>query len=186
MIDDDVRRRVCPTLTTLHGLQTQWSNLAGGTARFSPHLTRLFCSASAPAVASCVISALVAHSITHAIKPIGEDTHDVLSPSGSLAHADDDAMDIDDMQTGKTHEVGNRGARIRVSTTDRRKCALRGEIWIESVAAEDSDRQETQADNAAAKTIVLMRRSKGDPLEWRRLFRAIATADGMRDLIVTA
>lgn len=95
-------------------------------------------------------------------------------------------MDIDDMQMGKTNEVGNRGARIRVSTTDRRKCALRGEIWIESVAAEDSDRQEIQADNAAAKTIVLMRRSKGDPLEWRRLFRAIATADGMRDLIVTA
>ena len=146
-------------------------------------------------MATIVIKALEMLSITHAVKPIQNEADILSTPQASLSqegtergHGND--MDID-MDEGEAHKspsneesgIGSRGARIRVSTTDRRKCALRGEIWIESIAIEEDDGDDRIR---KPKTHVLMRRSKGDPLEWRRLFRAIATFDGMKELIVTA
>ena len=181
---------------------TQWSNLAGGTARFSPHLTRLFCSASGPIVARHIIDALQALLITHAVLPIGSNGEEMApSPSASSLReggTQGDEMDMDvDMSGSGDHassnasrrdtEIGSRGARIRVSTTDRRKCALRGEIWIETITPdndEDDDDDEGRHQRVA-RTHVLMKRSKGDPLEWRRLFRALATSEGVKELIVT-
>jgi serine/threonine-protein kinase Chk1 len=45
---------------------------------------------------------------------------------------------------------------------------LKGEIRIETLAAAVS------AGPNAPKCLVFMRRSKGNPLEWRRLFRSLA------------
>jgi serine/threonine-protein kinase Chk1 len=175
-------------------------------------------------VASHVIRALNSLSVTHDVKPIGDDAHDSisLSPLDEEGEEDEeeeldensDAMEVDvkPATDSKRKEVGSRGARIRVSTMDRRKCALRGEIWVESITfdgreeeeeeedgkglldiideEEDSDAKPTISnrvkDKKKARTLVLMRRSKGDPLEWRRLFRAIATFDGVKELISTA
>ncbi|UZJ54425.1 hypothetical protein CBS101457_003745 [Exobasidium rhododendri] len=181
---------------------TQWSSLAGGVARFSPHLTRLFCDATGPAVATLVIQALNSLSITHEVKPIGEDARGPNSSAASLSQVDeeqgeeqevnddpgdDDAMEVDvAAHQAKSKDVGSRGARIRVSTMDRRKCALRGEIWVESIAFEEHrDESEEMEKKSSSRTLILMRRSKGDPLEWRRLFRAIATFDGLKELVTT-
>lgn len=171
---------------------TQWSNLASGTARFSPHLTRLFCHASGPVVANHIVKALQAFSITHAVIPIGDNGEELLSPNASLLQeqGSEIGMDIDVDMTDETSQrgtdIGSRGARIRVSTTDRRKCALRGEIWIETISATEGHDDEDGNVGRIPRTHVLMRRSKGDPLEWRRLFRAVATYEGVKDLIVTA
>lgn len=175
--------------------QTQWSNLAGGTARFSPHLTRLFCNASGPIVANLIIQALKMMSVIHDVRPIGDEAEGILTgslPSTEQEQGDNDMeMDVEMTEVASiapsTEEKGSgsRGARIRVSTTDKRKCALRGEIWIETIAIEDAkDAQETG--KSKPQCHVLMKRSKGDPLEWRRLFRAVATFEGLKELIITA
>jgi serine/threonine-protein kinase Chk1 len=147
-------------------------------------------------VAAHVINALETLSITHEVKPIGMESEDVTLLGAPLAQIeeDDEAMQVDDdvemgstsPEAAKTKVVGSRGARIRVSTTDRRKCALRGEIWIETITMDEDDMAEDKSQKSKPRTHVVMKRSKGDPLEWRRLFRAIATFDGMRELIVTA
>ncbi|KOS12473.1 camk camkl chk1 protein kinase [Malassezia pachydermatis] len=69
------------------------------------------------------------------------------------------------------------GVRIRLGLMDRRKCALKGEIRMERVAELPSD-----LGDAAGKpgSFVLMRRSKGNPLEWRRLFRDLCRDPDVR------
>jgi serine/threonine-protein kinase Chk1 len=177
----------CETLLLTLLLQTQWSHVAGGTTRFSPHLTRLFCSALGPAVAVIVIKALDSLCIPYLVKPIQSEADSLSQEMTEDGNANDMDIDMDEgdpkiSSTGnKEKGIGSHGARIRVSTTDRRKCALRGEIWIESISGEEDDHHIKKP-----RTHLLMKRSKGDPLEWRRLFRAVATAEGMKDLIVTA
>ena len=63
-----------------------------------------------------------------------------------------------------------RGARIRLSVVDRRKCALKGEVRIERVAELPPD---VGVHAGQPGCFVLVRRSKGNPLEWRRLFREL-------------
>ncbi|CAO1614924.1 unnamed protein product [Sympodiomycopsis kandeliae] len=67
---------------------------------------------------------------------------------------------------------GSRGTRIRVSLMDRRKCPLKGEIRIETVSTSE------------AQTAVLMRRSRGNPLEWRRMFGQIVKRSEIGQYIV--
>ncbi|KAL9931645.1 hypothetical protein V8E36_009431 [Tilletia maclaganii] len=112
--------------------------------------------------------------------------------------------------------VPRAGVRIRLSTMDRRKCPLKGEIQITPFravraeagaaaaaggasaeeadaaggddanaapsggegAAKDGDRAEEKEgeEGKGPRCVVLWKRSKGNPLEWRKLFRAV-TAD---------
>lgn len=139
-----------------------------------------------PVVAAIVIKALDSLSVAHSVKPIQSEGEALSQEEMEDSNGNDMDVDMDEgtTKTPPTDEekgIGSRGARIRVSTTDRRKCALRGEIWIESMAIEEDDDRIKKP-----RTHVLMRRSKGDPLEWRRLFRAVATFEGMKELIVTA
>lgn len=185
---------------------TQWSSLAGGLVRFSPHLTRVFCSASASHVATQIVAVLIEMSITYTIRRSVEQNENDLGDNGETppaeAHASDDMeMDVDMNSVGddqtltrpqSTQAAMENGATIRVTTTDRRKCALRGEIRISPMAPKSVEQlrydgaqpQQRQVTVQQAQTYVLMRRSKGDPLEWRRLFRAIAMSEGVRPLIV--
>lgn len=70
--------------------------------------------------------------------------------------------------------VGSKGSRIRLGLMDRRKCQLRGEIRIETLAVSEAMEEDSQGSAAAASNgpqcLVLMRRSRGNPLEWRRVF----------------
>lgn len=57
-----------------------------------------------------------------------------------------------------------RGARIMVALTDRRKCHLLGNVWIDPLSARQ---------HGSIRTLVLFDRSSGSPLEWRRLFKTV-------------
>ena len=85
-------------------------------------------------------------------------------------------------------QQGSRGSRIRLSLMDRRKCILKGEIRIERVTGQDQDDGDGD-DNEADRPVqpratVLMRRSRGNPLEWRRMFRDIVRHDEIGPFIV--
>lgn len=96
-----------------------------------------------------------------------------------------DELDVTDMQedlpegpgTAPTTWQHAQGARIRLGLVDRRKCALKGEVRIERVAALPPDL------GGAPGTFVLMRRSKGSPLEWRRLFRDLCRDADVQPLL---
>lgn len=162
---------------------------------------------------------LVQWSVMYKVDALAQgDTEDgdllISSSNGGADFGADMDMDMDDGATAQGAARGSsssaslprstssmnlsRGAKIRVSLTDRRKCALRGEIRIETIAADgtggndvdDEDdggaiRNGRGKDRKTPKTYLLMRRSKGDPLEWRRLFRQLATNPALRPLIVT-
>ena len=186
---------------------TQWSSLAGGVVRFSPHLTRVFCSGLADLVAKQIIGLLSNMSITHNVRPTRSDqdedeffvNDDPASSPIDPSTIGDDAMDLDMVSAydedptvtsrGTAKKNLTNGCTIRVTTTDRRKCALRGEIIISPLSARNADQAQEgqQYGNTAkqAKTYVMMRRSKGDPLEWRRLFRALVMDEKIRPMIVS-
>lgn len=185
---------------------TQWSSLAGGIARFSPHLTRVFCSAGSSELVHRIVAVLQDMSITHSVRRaaapdeqagasvFSEDDEDE-SPPPSSSPAGADGMDVD-IETDEDATIRRRvvekydhGATIRVTTTDRRKCSLRGEIRVNPIAPVSVEQISVRGDRIAnggrqAQTYVLMRRSKGDPLEWRRLFKAVVMSDGIKPLIV--
>ena len=68
-------------------------------------------------------------------------------------------------------------------TMDRRKCPLRGEVRVENLVASDAPASDTSDDGA--KCLVVMKRSKGDPLEWRRLFRELCRREEIRSTIIS-
>lgn len=143
----------------------------------------MFCHADAGKVIHEISSQLVRVSVTFKAFPLHHDEADEgLLMSSSNGHTQDSDMDIDMNSTPGEVPNFTKGAKIRLSLTDARKCALRGEIRIESISRSTCDaREETQTKDV--QTYVLMRRSKGDPLEWRRLFRTIATSPEVRTLI---
>lgn len=165
-------------------MQTQFSSLAPASTRFSPHLTRFFCAAEPALVARLLVERLDALAVQNSISSMGDDESELLAAAAEAA--DDASMDGDgdtDMDGSApapqplarsssgnlpASAIGSRGARIRLGTMDRRKCVLKGEIRIETLAAAVS------AGPNAPKCLVFMRRSKGNPLEWRRLFRSLA------------
>lgn len=188
---------------------TQWSTVAGGTARFSPHLTRLFCSAPPSDVVQRIVGILAELSIVYHAAPLGfrgdeeeDEAHGAHDIAGA-AEGDGDAM-MEDVEMsdgaaaaagGSTSSsssaalVGSRGARIRVRTMDRRKCLLQGEVRVAEITRNGSpvlEHEDGDGESRVAKTYVLMRRSKGDPLEWRRLFRALANHESLKPLAVTS
>lgn len=61
---------------------------------------------------------------------------------------------------------GTKGTRIRVSLTDSRKCQLKGEIRVERISG-------IEIEGGEIKSLVMMSRRRGSPLEWRRVFGKI-------------
>ncbi|KAK0530660.1 Chk1 protein kinase [Tilletia horrida] len=106
--------------------------------------------------------------------------------------------------------VSSSGARIRLSTMDRRKCPLKGEIFVapfravrvakeadaedgageeeeeekEGDGVEGKKEQEQQEAEVAPRCVVLWKRSKGNPLEWRKLFRAVTADPELQAMLV--
>ncbi|KAE8216014.1 hypothetical protein CF327_g763 [Tilletia walkeri] len=108
--------------------------------------------------------------------------------------------------------VSPSGARIRINTMDRRKCPLRGEIVVapfravrgRAAAAESQQKDEeeeggeekaegdgegegegeTEAEDEAPRCVVIWKRSKGNPLEWRKLFRAVTADEELQAMLV--
>lgn len=68
-------------------------------------------------------------------------------------------------------ELG-RLAVIEVALWDRRRCELRGRIFVESCATNGLDYVASHHEDMSRKLIVF-RRISGDPLEWRRFFRSM-------------
>ena len=126
-------------------------------------LTRFYSSAEPAVLADLFADTFESLKAQISVEPLGESTDltDSYEMFGEAAPVDTSAP-----------RVGSRGTRIRVSMTDRRKCALKGEVRIERLELPD------------ASSFVLFRRSKGSPLEWRRLFRDIARDQRIRPLIV--
>lgn len=130
-------------------------------------LTRFFSSEEPAHVADAVSHALNALKAQFSVEPLGDSTDliDSYEMMGKEPPVDPTAS-----------RVGSRGSRIRVSMTDRRKCALKGEVRIEKVHTTPET-----GDHIAS--FVVLRRSKGSPLEWRRLFRDISRDPHVRPLI---
>ncbi|KAK0553531.1 Chk1 protein kinase [Tilletia horrida] len=118
------------------------------------------------------------HSASSGIGPSGDELRYIVSPSG---------------------------ARIRLSTMDRRKCPLRGEILVapfravraQQPAEEDTQEQsedgegtrlpekdQEEAEEEAPRCVVIWKRSKGNPLEWRKLFRAVTADSELQHMLV--
>ena len=81
---------------------------------------------------------------------------------------------MDDFLVSKTISSGGGQELITVSTVDRRKCPLTGEIRIQPISS-SANANDHATNNANTSTLVLVhfRKSKGDPLEFKRLFQAI-------------
>lgn len=146
--------------------------------RFSPHLTRFFAKADPADVARRLVDALDNIAVQNTIEPTGDD--DPLDQGAA------DAMDADLVQIATIPRsesgalspgaIGSRGARIRLGTTDKRKCVLKGEIRIEKLIRTDP--------SPGSGCLVMMRRSKGSPLEWRRLFRELTRHESLAQVIM--
>lgn len=89
------------------------------------------------------------------------------SPETSRAASN---SDVSGMKPGAVPE-GSKGTRIRLALFDTRKCQLKGEVRIERLG-EPSDGSGTgHSQTAGVPTcLITMRRSRGDPLEWRKVF----------------
>ncbi|KAN0060742.1 Chk1 protein kinase [Thecaphora frezii] len=178
---------------------TQFDTLvAGGThARFSPHLTRFFSTADAATVTTLIAEMLDLLAVQKSVEPMGE-SEEIEEAYSFMVHGDPGEVKSassggDDRAasplTTKT-KVGTRGARIRLGTMDKRKCPLRGEVRIEILGGGGSGGSQGGASAAAAgaraaQCLVIMRRSKGNPLEWRRLFREICKLPAIRETILS-
>ena len=120
-------------------------------------LTRFYSTADPPAISAAVTAALEAQKAQYSVEAMADDT------TSNWLESHDENVSIASLQ-------GARGARIRLSVVDRRKCALKGEVRIERVAELPPD---VGVHAGQPGCFVLVRRSKGNPLEWRRLFREL-------------
>lgn len=153
--------------------QTQSSAVPYGTA-MAVHLTRFYSGDEPPQVATALTAALERQKAQFSVEPLGQDTE--------LQEAYEDMELGTDGETRPSQPLaGARGVRIRLGLVDRRKCALKGEIRIERLA--ELPPELAHAAKRTAPSFVLMRRSKGNPLEWRRLFRNVCADAGVRELI---
>ena len=120
-------------------------------------LTRFYSTADPPAISAALSAALEAQKAQFSVEAMADDTTS-------------DWLESLDENVSPASLQGARGARIRLSVVDRRKCALKGEVRIERVAELPPD---VGAHAGQPGCFVLVRRSKGNPLEWRRLFREL-------------
>ena len=157
--------------------------------RFSPHLTRFFSSASAAAMVQLVTNILDGLAIQNAVNAIG-DEEELEEAYNFMVEGEPEAGSSSDdgsrTSGGKRIIIGSRGARVRLATMDKRKCPLRGQVRVENLAASDSNTESSApAAQDAVKCLVVMQKSKGDPLEWRRLFREICRRPEIQATIIS-
>ena len=138
------------------------------------HLTRFYSREEPAKVASCLSAALQRHKAQFSMEPLGQDTE--------LQEAYEDMEHGNDGEARPSQSLaGARGARIRVALVDRRKCALKGDIRIERLTELPAELSHLPTSDTPS--FVLMRRSKGSPLEWRRLFRDLCADRSVHELI---
>lgn len=176
------------------------------------NLTRFYSNASVAIITSMLSRVLHQMRVQHEVEPLGDamdENGPIPEPRESGEEMDTDAVGeagksngisrsssnetITD-QTGGSRATtrtgsanahqGSRGSRIRLSLMDHRKCILKGEIRIERMIGQDQDDNDEDDDPAHAKATVLMRRSRGNPLEWRRMFRDIVRHEEIGPFIV--
>ncbi|WFD22780.1 non-specific serine/threonine protein kinase [Malassezia equina] len=135
-------------------------------------LTRFYSASEPVHIAEALTQALASHKAQMHKEPLGDDADWV-----DDAYEDPAPSDTSAATETLRHA---RGVRIRLGLVDRRKCALKGEVRIERVAALPPD---LGAASGRAGSFVLLRRSKGSPLEWRRLFRDLCRQPEVRALI---
>lgn len=158
---------------------------AGSSHRFSPHLTRFFSSATPSQMVALVSDVLDSLAIQNATNAIGEqeeleEAYNFIVDGGE-PHTSAEAAST----TGKRFAIGTKGARIRLATMDKRKCPLRGEVWVENLMASDSGCDVDPVSDDTVKTLVVMKKGKGDPLEWRRLFRELCRRPEIQATIIS-
>jgi hypothetical protein len=95
--------------------------------------------------------------------PEGGMTTSASTATLTAASAASSSLSTSTMSLGSIPE-GTKGTRIRVSLTDSRKCQLKGEIRIERIFG---------IEGGEIKSLVMMSRRRGSPLEWRRVFGKI-------------
>lgn len=139
-------------------------------------LTRFFSAADPACIAAALGTALDAHKAQFSMEPIGDE-----SDWAEMAEVEPEpvAVPASNDSAAAACARGSRGVRMRLGLVDRRKCALKGEVRIERVHELPP---ELDAGGRPG-CFVLMRRSKGSPLEWRRLFRDICADSSVRVLI---
>ncbi|WFD44388.1 non-specific serine/threonine protein kinase [Malassezia psittaci] len=138
------------------------------------HLTRFYSREEPGKIASGLATALERQKAQFSLEPLGQDTE--------LQEAYEDMENGLDAETKPSQPLaGARGVRIRLGLVDRRKCALKGDIRIERLAELPMELDQHRANTSGS--FVLMRRSKGNPLEWRRLFRDLCTDISVREMI---
>lgn len=135
-------------------------------------LTRFYSGDEPATVAHALSAALERKKAQFSLEPLGQDTE--------LQEAYEDmALGADGETRPSQPLAGARGVRIRLGLVDRRKCALKGEIRIERL--NELPPELAHAATSHAPSFVLMRRSKGNPLEWRRLFRDLCADAHVRE-----
>lgn len=208
---------------------TQWTEVAGASARFSAQTTRFFSAGEPWQVVPAVMRVLrraKGQTKVYAFDPRGSSAEDDDDASGSssnqtridLRHQEDmdklvagmDALSPDpspaqpskeevawrrlldaSSSSSSTSSASNsefslsvptfapyrsRGARIMIALTDKRKCRLAGNVWVDPLPP--------RRQHGSTKTLVLLDRSSGSPLEWRRLFKAVLDEPAIANLLV--
>jgi len=136
-------------------------------------LTRFYSASGPVQVAEALTHALRAHKAQVHVEPLGDEAAEWMEE----AYEDPAPSDTSAATEALRHA---HGVRMRLGLVDRRKCALKGEVRIERVAELPPD---LGAASGRAGCFVLLRRSKGSPLEWRRLFRDLCRQPEVRALI---
>lgn len=185
--------------------------MAGSQRRFAPQLTRFFASIDAREVTRRIVDALQEESVQNSVEPLGEnqvesdgtipeDGMDLdLNGDVEMNGGDEEKVGISRTSSSGSltlpESIGTWGARIRIFKMDPRKCALRGEIRIEVLSSKDLDDASMPPPSVIStshgndnktqpKCVVLMRRSKGSPMEWRKLFMSIAKKKDIAEVIL--
>lgn len=190
---------------------TQWADIAGRNTRFSAQTTRFFCAAEPAELLPYLVQLLGEEKVqsnVYALTPNGAKEQHLLDINNLIegfsqltqeqnwkaAHdasaADDsarDSLDADDDEMMEDEPANDRpaGARLHISLVDRRKCPLSGNIWIDALPLRRRPSPiNVNGSMKQIKSLVLLSRSSGSPIEWRRLFATIVKSDKIAGFVV--
>ncbi|PKI82816.1 Gef1p [Malassezia vespertilionis] len=150
---------------------------ASTAAPMAVQLTRFYSVQEPGKVANAVAAALQAENAQFTFEPIGGEEAELQEAYHGMTQNDAQPPSHD------AKALSARGVRIRLGLVDRRKCALKGEVRIERIAELPPELHHVPHSATHTHSFVLMRRSKGNPLEWRRLFRSLCANANVHDLI---
>lgn len=186
------------------------SIVSATTMGLTPNLTRFLSDASASTMATRLSTALHHLRVQHTVEPLGETILEANDATPSAADDVEDAemqheengpegVETDGMsRSSSTSDTtirrpeaaaassatsvaeGSRGIRIRLGLIDSRKCPLKGEVRIERLRVGHDD---GAVSTGAPTCLVMMRRSRGDPLEWRKLFGRVVKDPSVRECV---